>query len=124
MPAVRASFYSGTAEVYSVEIPGKPGLLPAEIDEGDLAVSANVRIPGYVLRPGLEMVVEIDPEGTLDPALGIGRRLPVEERTALDVQALPTMELTVVPFLWTVDPDSSIIDHGAGHGRRSGKDTS
>ena len=95
--------------MHSVEIPSKRWLLPAEIDEGDFAVSANVRIPGAVLRPGLEMVVEIDPEVTLDPALGIGRRLPAEGRTALDIRDPPTMELTVVPFLWTVNPDSSII---------------
>ena len=109
VPPVRAKFYARGVEVHSVEIPSKRWLLPAEIDEGDLAVSANVRIPGAVLRPGLEMVVEIDPEGTLDPALGIGRRLPAEGRTALDVRDPPTMELTVVPFLWTVNPDSSII---------------
>ena len=109
VPPVRARFYAGGVEVHSVEIPGKRWLLPAEIDEGDLAVSANVRIPGAVLRPGLEMVVEIDPEGTLDPALGIGRRLPAEGRTALDVRGPPAMELTIVPFLWTVNPDSSII---------------
>ena len=109
VPPVMARFYAGGVEVHSVEIPGKRWLLPAEIDEGDLAVSANVRIPGAMLRPGLEMVVEIDPEGTLDPALGIGRRLPAEGRTALDVRGPPTMELTVVPFLFTVNPDSSII---------------
>ncbi len=109
VPPVRASFYAGESEVYTVDIPGKPGPLPVEIDEGDLGVSANVRILGGVLRPGLEMVVEIDPEGTLDPSLGIARRLPAEGRTPLDVYALPTMELTLVPFLWTQDPDSSII---------------
>ena len=109
VPPVRARFYASGVEVHSVEIPGKRWLLPAEINEGDLAVSANVRIPGAMLRPGLEMVVEIDPEGTLDPALGIGRRLPAEGRTVLDVRSPPTMELTVVPFLWSVNPDSSII---------------
>ncbi len=109
VPPVRATFYAGTAEAYTVDIPAKPGPLPAEIDEGDLAVSANVVIPGEVLRPGLEMVVEIDPDGTLDPSLGVGGRIPESGRLALDVHALPTMELTVVPFLWTEDPDSSIL---------------
>ena len=114
VPPVRARFYVGAAEVYSVEIPGKPGPLPVDIQESDLRVSANVRIPGNMLRPGLEMVVEIDPERTLDPALGVGQRLPVEGRTALDVQAPQVMELTVVPFLWTVDPDSSIVNQVQG----------
>ncbi len=114
VPSVRATFYAGATEVYKVDIPGKPGPLPAEIDEGDLAVSANVEIPGDVLRPGLEMVIEIDPEGTLDPSLGVSRRIPAEGRTALDIHALPTMELTIVPFLWTEDPDSSILATVAG----------
>ena len=111
VPPVRASFYStgGASTVYTVDIVGKPSPLPAEIDEGNLAASANVEIPGNVLRPGLEMVVEIDPEGTLDPALGISQRLPAEGRTALDIRDLPVMELTFVPFLWTEDPDSSIL---------------
>ena len=111
VPPVRASFYrsGGAVAVYTVDIEGKPGPLPVEIYEGDLAASANVRIPGDVVRPGLEMVVEIDPEGTLDPALGVSRRLPAEGRTALDVHELPTMELTIVPFLWTEDPDSSVL---------------
>ena len=111
VPPVRASFYrsGGATAVYTVEIEGKPGPLPVEIYEGDLAASANVWIPGDVVRPGLELVVEIDPEGTIDPSLGVSRRLPEEGRTALDVHELPSMELTIVPFLRIEDPDSSII---------------
>ena len=111
VPPVRASFYdSGSATAFhTVEIPGKPGPLPTELDESDLAISANVRIPGELLQPGLEMVIEIDPEGTLDPALGIVRRIPTEGRMALEIEDLPMVEFTLVPFLWTEDPDSSIL---------------
>ena len=108
VPPVRATFYAGATKVYTTDIPGKPGPLPTEIDEGDLAVSANVEIPGNVLRPGLEMVVEIDPRTALDLPLGIPRRLPVEGRIALDVRRVPPLELTLVPFLLTGSPDSSI----------------
>ena len=111
VPPVRAILYDGAAEVYRAEIPGKPGPLPRRTatGEGSLAVSANAEIPGYVLRPGLEMVVEIDPGGTLDPSLGVGGRVPAEGRVALDIHALPTMELTLVPFLLKGNPDSSVI---------------
>ena len=107
VPAVTARFYAGANEVYSIEIPGKSGPLVADtvIDEGDLAASANVRIPGSVLRPGVAMVVETD----ADPWFGIPRRWPVEGAAPLDVRAVPTMTLTVVPFLWTEDPDSSVV---------------
>ena len=42
---------------------GGPGVYLAH-----LLSSANAEIPGSVVMPGLEMVVEIDPDGTLDPA--------------------------------------------------------
>ena len=107
VPDVRATFHAAGEEIYSVEIPGKPGPLPSEIQEGNLALSANVRIPGEVVRSGAEMVVEIDSMGP-DGGRGL-RRLPAAGRMALDVQALPVMELTVVPFLWAEEPDSSVV---------------
>ncbi len=110
VPPVRASFYNSGDNValHTVEIPGKQGPLPAEIDESDLAISANVRIPGDLLQPGLEMVIEVDPNSTLDSALGIVGRIPAEGRTALDIQTLPTMEFTLVPFLWTQSSDTAV----------------
>ena len=110
MPEVRATFYAATAEVYSVEIPGKPGPLPPGISEDNLAVSANARIPGEVLRPGLEMVVEIDPQRTLDPAIGVVSRIPDTDRLSLDVREMPAFQLRVVPFLWSPRPDSLVLD--------------
>ena len=62
-----------------------------------------------MLRPGVEMVVEIDPDSLLDPSLGIGRRLPARGRIVLDVQRLPVMEFTIVPLLSTTNPDYSVI---------------
>lgn len=104
-PPVRAIFYEGSAKVHAVDIPGQETTIPTEVDEGDLSSSANARIPGWVLTSGLEMVVEVDPEGVLDPALGIAGRLPSEERMAVDVREMPPLDLTMVPFLWTENPD-------------------
>ena len=56
------------------------------------------------------MVIEIDPEGTLDPGLGVTKRIPTTGRAAVDVRAMPTFNLTLVPFLWNAAPDSSILD--------------
>ena len=50
--------------------------MPTEVEEGDLLRSANATIPGEIVRPGLEMVIEIDPDGTLDPGLLSTRRIP------------------------------------------------
>ncbi len=108
-PAVRARFFVDGQEAHVAHIPGKPEAIPERVDEGSLATSANAGIPAGVVRPGLEMVIEVDPDGTLDPALGIAKRIPGTGRLAVDVRAVPPLELTVVPFLWATAPDSSIL---------------
>ncbi len=110
VPAVRARFFVDDRETHAEYVPGGSGTIPTGVDEGSLATSVSAEIPGSVVRPGLEMVVEVDPDGTLDPALGVARRIPATGRLAVDVRALPPLELTVVPFLWAQAPDSSILD--------------
>ena len=109
MPEVRARFYLNGTERHVADIPGSSTPIPTEIDEGDLATSANAEIPGWIVRPGLEMVVEIDPDGVLDASLGVARRIPREGRLAVEVREMPVLDLTVIPFLWNSDPDSAII---------------
>ena len=109
IPEVRARFYLNGTERHVADIPGSSTPIPTEIDEGDLATSANAEIPGRTVRPGLEMVVEIDPDGVLDASLGVARRIPREGRLAVEVREMPVLDLTVIPFLWSSDPDSAII---------------
>ena len=114
LPAVRASFYLNGALAHVAEIAGGPGPIPSEVDEGSLATSANAVIPADVVRPGLEMVVENDPDRTLDPTLGVARRIPETGRAAVDVRAMPLLDLTLVPFLWAANPDSAILEPVGG----------
>ena len=114
MPEVRATFHVNDAEVHTAEIAGGDVIIPTAVDEGSLASSANADIPGRVIRPGLEVVIEIDPDGTLDPSLGIPERIPETGRMAVDVTAVPDFELTLVPFLWEENPDSAVLDITAG----------
>ncbi len=109
IPPVRATFYRDGRE-HVADIPVGTFPITAEADESDLRASANAEIPGWVIGPGAAMVVEIDPEGTLDPALGIPERIPETGRMALDVQAMPLLDLTLVPFLWQDNPDSSVVE--------------
>ncbi len=110
MPAVRASFHKDGQLVHSGTVPTGVTPIPAKIDEGDLSKSVNMVVPGSVIQPGLEMVLEIDPGGTLDPALGIPRRIPTQGRTQLDVQAVPDLDLTAIPFLLVDNPDSTLVE--------------
>ena len=107
MPPVRATFYRGGQAVHSAWIEGMSQHVPSTMAEGDLDATANAVVPGSVLVPGTEMVVDVDPDGTLDPSLGIGGRLPEEGRMALNIRSMPDFDVTAVPFLWTENPDSS-----------------
>ena len=110
IPPVRARFYIDDREAHVANVPGTSGPIPTEVSEGNLSNSANVEVPGSVVRPGLEMVIEVDPEGTLDPGLGVAGRIPETGRLAVDVEVMPTLELTMIPFLWSPRPDSLVLD--------------
>ena len=110
IPQVRATFYLDATETHVEEIPGTSTPIPTEVDESSLMNSANAEIPGHVLQPGLEMVIEVDPEGTLDPELGVVRRIPETGRLEVEVREMPVFDLTLVPFIWTETHDSSIVD--------------
>lgn len=116
LPPVRASFHLNGALVHVADIPAGGGPIPTEVDESSLLKSANAVIPPEVVRPGLEMVVEIDPDGTLDPALGVPQRIPASGRLTVDVSGMPVFDLTLVPFLWTQAPDSAILESVAETG--------
>ena len=109
-PPVRTSLYLDGELVHVADIPEKQGPIPTGVEEGSLATSANDVIPGEVIRPGLEMVIEIDPNGTLDPRLGVAKRIPAEGRLPVDVREMPVFDLTLIPFLWSADPDSAILE--------------
>ncbi|WP_420635000.1 leucine-rich repeat domain-containing protein [Candidatus Palauibacter sp.] len=109
IPPVRARFYLDGQETHVESIPGRSTSIPTEVYEGDLSKSANREIPGSVVQPGLEMVIEIDPDGTLDPGLGVARRIPETGRLAVEVQAMPALDLTLIPFVWSEQPNSSIV---------------
>ncbi len=110
IPPVRAWFYVDGTEIHVADIPARTADIPSEVYEGDLSRSSNAEIPGEIIRPGLEMVVEIDPEGTLDPGLVTASRIPDTGRVAVDVREMPVLHLTVVPFLWSDDPHRGAVE--------------
>ena len=111
IPPVRARFYLNGHEIHVADIPARTAAIPTEVYEGDLSLSSNAEIPGGIVRPGLEMVVEIDPAGTLDdPGLGVARRIPETGRLAVDVREMPVLDLTVIPFLWIDGPHWEAVE--------------
>ena len=113
-PAVRATFYQDGAKLDSVFIPAGAFKIPAEIYEGSLDESANALVPAEVIRSGLELVIEIDPDGKVDRISGITERLPETGKLKSNVRSVPPLNLTMVPFLWREDPDYSVVDRTEG----------
>ena len=109
-PPVRARFYDGGRERFVLDVPGKSTPVPDLVSEGSLSITANADVPGEIVQPGLEMVLEIDPEGTLGSVPGLTKRIPETGRQAVEVRPMPTFDLTLIPFLWRSDPDRSIVD--------------
>ena len=109
IPSVRAIFYIDGTVTHTVDMTS-PGIsIPIRLDEGDFTSSVNEPIPGTVIEPGLEMVIEISTAGLPDPVSGIPSRLPPDGRMPIDVVDVPPFDLTLVPFLWTESPDRSVL---------------
>ncbi len=109
VPPVRATFYLNGVAAHIAEIPAGTGVIPTTVDEARLTASANAEIPGEVIRPGLEFVVEIDPERTLDAGPRVARRIPEAGRMDVDVLEVAELDLTLIPFLWSETPDTAIV---------------
>ena len=109
IPDIRARFYIDGAERHVAEIAGSATPIPTGFDEGELSKSANVEVPGRFVRPGLEIEIEIDPDGTLDERLGVPRRIPEVGRLSVEVREMPVFDLTVIPFIWDSDPDLAVV---------------
>ena len=110
IPPVRATFYLDDEKVHTVTIPAKSATIPTEVDESSLDLSSNAEIPDSVLEPDLEMVIEIDPDSTLDANLLVTKRIPEDGLASVEVNDMPLLDLTVIPLLWEEDPDSSVLD--------------
>ena len=116
-PGARATFFLNGREVHRAEMElGSERGIPEDAVSGEPDQYFRARIPGDVLVPGVEMVVEVDPDRAVPRAPGSVVRHPRQGRAALDVREMPRWELTVVPVLAAQDPDSTVLDWVAGMG--------
>ncbi|MDE2984883.1 MAG: hypothetical protein OXU69_09275 [Gemmatimonadota bacterium] len=59
-----------------------------------------------MIRSGLEVVIEVDP---VDAGLGVPTRIPSTGRLKVEVYPVALFDIMAIPFLWSPNPDSSII---------------
>ncbi len=96
-------------EVHRVVMTRDANQIPAEAEEGDLELSYNAVIPAEIVIPGVEMVVEVDPEGTVPLTAESETRFPDEGSNSLNVVEVPPMLLTLVPVMDAAEPDTSVL---------------
>ena len=110
-PGARASFFLDGREVHSAELELRSSLgIPEDAMSVDPDQYFRAEIPGEVLMPGVELVVEVDPDSVVPRAAGSVVRFPAQDRLQLDVREMPRMDLIVVPILTAEEPDSSVLD--------------
>ena len=113
-----ATFFVRGEEVYTTSLDPPTPSIPLDVDESSLDRSFNARIPGRILRPGLEMVVELDPDRILFLKPESRTRFPSSGRLAVDVRQVPRMHLTFVPVLYHTESagataTNSQVEHAA-----------
>ena len=109
-PAVRVTLLQGDTEVYQRVLAPPTEHTPREAVEGELDGSFNALIPGEVLRPGVAMVVELDPEGLVPLAPGSRTRYPAEGAAELRVVDPQLFRQIVVPTISTLAPNQSVFN--------------
>ena len=119
-PDAEALFFLNGRQVHRAEMELRSDRgIPEDAISGHPDQSLLAEIPGEILVPGVEVVVEADPDSIVPRAAGSVARFPAQGRLELDVQEMPRMELTVVPALTVEEPDSSVLDWaselGPGH---------
>lgn len=110
MPHVRATFYLDGEVVLSELVEPGSDLLPDEVEEGRIDRSYDVPVPGELIRPGLELVVELDTEGVVPKSPGSEPRIPAQGRMPLNIIEMPVLDQTFVPTLLTWAPDDRVFD--------------
>ncbi len=108
-PRVRATFYQSGTEVHAALMELEVDATPSDVDQGSLDRSYNARIPATVIQAGLEIVIEVDPDGVVPLAAGSQTRVPATGRLDLGIVEAPPMTLTIVPVLYDPAPNPQVF---------------
>jgi hypothetical protein len=108
-PRVRATFFQSGLEVHTVLMELESDATPSVVDQGILDRSYNAVIPETVIQTGVEIVIEVDPDGLVPLAAGSQARIPATGRLDLGVVEAPPMTLTIVPVLYDLAPNPQVF---------------
>jgi len=108
-PSVRVTLLRENKVVFERILRPETEHIPLRIDESNLIASYDIEVPGSVIQLGVEMVVDLDPEGVVPLAPGSQVRYPAEGAMALDVVEPPVYRLILVPTISRPAPDSAVF---------------
>lgn len=101
-PSVRLRLYDGGSLVGTVTIPAPSDSVPTVPVEGALATSWNYLMPASLVRPGLAVLAEVDPDGVVAEWSEADNRYPSSGAPReIDVRDVPPLALRLVPVTQT-----------------------
>jgi CARDB protein len=103
-PQVRVRLYSGSTLMQTYTLSAPAGSVPTSVDESSLTRSWNVLVPGTLIQPGLKVLADVDPAGSVAESNEGNNMFPASGTpAAVDVRALPTFAFRFVPVLQQVN---------------------
>ena len=103
-PPIRVRFYNGATLVQTYTIAAPSAGVPTAVTEGTLASSWNVLVPAAQVQPGLRVLAEVDPAGTIGETDEANNHFPISGTPGdVDVRALPAFQIRFVPVLQQVN---------------------
>ena len=111
-PGVRIRMILDGQEIYQQTFAPERDRTPSEVIESELDGSVNGVIPASVMRPGVGMVVELDPEGLVPLKSGSRMRYPETGSTPLNMVQPPPFRHIIVPTINSATGNESIVSWG------------
>jgi hypothetical protein len=97
-PQVRVTMFTGPQSSEVLTATAAAGVVPTDIDPLDVRASWNVAIPGRLVVPGMRVLVQADPQGSVPLAAGSATTFPAGGvPLAADVRAVPPLSVRMVP---------------------------
>ena len=97
-PTVRVRLYDGAQQLASLTLPAPAPGVPTVIDEGSLALSWNVPISAELMRPGLRVLADVDPDNIVTETVEGDNAYPSSGTPlTLDVRTVAPLTVRLVP---------------------------
>ena len=109
-PGARVTLFEDGTEVFNQLMAPAGERTPNQVIESEMGGSLNAIIPGPLIRPGVSMVVELDPEGVVPLGPGSQMRYPAEGSTELNMVEPPLLRQIIVPTISELSPNESVYN--------------